>query len=97
MAGTLRVSVVGVRVFIMLTVKEKMTLDLQRTQFRYAGSLDTWIRELFSEHTASYFQRLNWLVDRPEAEAYAPDVVHRQKRVREARRLHRSARSRLSA
>ena len=29
----------------MLSVKDKMTLDLQRTNFRYAGSLNKWIRE----------------------------------------------------
>lgn len=85
------------RVIDMLSVKEKMTLDLERTTFRYQGSRDTWIRELFDEHAAAYYQRLNWLVDRPEAEEYAPDVVHRQKRLREKRRAWRTASMRLGA
>lgn len=81
----------------MLSVKDKMTLDLQRTSFRYAGSLDVEIRELFGEHAASYFQRLQHLVDRQEAEEYAPEVVHRLRRLREARRAHRSAAARLTS
>lgn len=81
----------------MLTVKQKMTLDLQRTPFRYQGSQDVEIRELFGEHSAAYYQRLQATVDLPGAEEYAPDVVHRVKRQRERRAAWRSARARLGA
>jgi len=75
-----------------LSVKEKMTLDLEAVQWNMQGSKDVEIRYLFDEHAATYYARLNHLLDQPEAVEYAPMVVHRLRRLRDQRRAVRSAR-----
>lgn len=76
----------------MLTVKDTMTLDLEARWFKYAGAKAEHVRETFGETPTRYYQRLNALIDRPEALAYAPLTVKRLRRLRETRQRERSAR-----
>lgn len=48
----------------MLTVRDTMTLDLERQRWRYAGAKDAAIRYRLGESPARYYQRLNALLDR---------------------------------
>lgn len=75
-----------------LTVRDTMTLDLEASWWKYAGAKEATIRELFNESATRYYARLNALLDRPEAMAYAPLTVKRLRRVRERRRVQSSAR-----
>lgn len=78
----------------MLTVKEKMTLDFERQWWKYAGAKEAAIREQFDESATRYYQRLNQLIDRPEALAHDALLVKRLRRLREARREARRSASR---
>lgn len=76
----------------MLTVKEKMTLEFERTWWKYAGAKEAAIRELFDESTTRYYQRLSVLLERPDALAHDPMTVRRLRRLREARAQARRGR-----
>lgn len=74
-----------------LTDADRQILDFERLWWRQAGSKEAAIRDLFDWSATRYHQRLNWLIDQPAAEAYAPSVVHRLRRLREQRRAERRA------
>jgi len=74
----------------MLTVKDTMTLDFERQWWKYPAVKETKIRDLFGESPTRYFQRLNVLIDTPEALAYDPMTVKRLQRLREQRRRQRA-------
>lgn len=76
----------------MLSVKDKMTLDLEASWFKYAGAKEARIRVEFDESPTRYYQRLNRLIDQPDVLAYAPLVVKRLRRLRDLRREARSSR-----
>jgi hypothetical protein len=84
-------SAAAARISIMLSVKDTMTLDFEAHHWKYVGAKEATIRELFTESATRYYQRLNALIDRPEALAYDPLLVKRLQRMREARRRHRTA------
>jgi hypothetical protein len=73
----------------MLTVRDKMTLDLERQRWRYAGAKDAAIRDRLGESPARYYQRLNALLDSPEALAHDAQLVNRLRRLRDGRRQAR--------
>jgi hypothetical protein len=73
----------------MLTVRDKMTLDLAARRSGGPGARETEIRVLFSERPTAFYQRLNRLIDDPEALAYAPLTVKRLLRLRDQRRAVR--------
>lgn len=75
-----------------LSVKDHMTLQFEQRWWKYAGAKDAQVRELFSETATRYYQRLNVLIDRPEAMAAYPLVVRRLQRLRSTRREQRRAR-----
>jgi hypothetical protein len=77
----------------MLTVKDRMTLDYETRWWKYAGGKEATIRDVFGESATRYYQRLNHLLDQPEALAYAPLTVTRLQRLRAARARRRSAAS----
>jgi hypothetical protein len=79
----------------MLTVKDKMTLNFEARRWKFAGAKEATIRETFTESATLYYQRLNHLVDQVDAEAYAPQLVHRLRRQREKRVSARSSARRL--
>lgn len=72
-----------------LTRRELEVLAFEQHRFSVAGAKGSAIAQLFPEWSETrYYQVLNNLVDRPEAEAHAPDVVRRLREVR-ARRARR--------
>lgn len=75
----------------MLTVKDTMTLDLERTWWRHPAVKESHVREVFGESMTRYYQRLNDLLDRPEAVAYDATTVNRLRRLRAQRAARRSA------
>lgn len=76
-----------------LTEDEKRILDFAGRTYRYDGSRDADIRDEFKMSATSFLQRLNRLLERPEALAYAPTTVKRLTRLRDKRRHARSIRS----
>lgn len=68
-----------------LTDDDKAILDLERRFYKYNGAKEQAARELAGSATR-YFQRLNALLDRPEAEEHDPVTVHRLRRIRDRRR-----------
>lgn len=73
-----------------VTEREIPTFEDQRS--RYAGAKNAAVRERFGWRMATYQLRLNALLDRPEAAAYAPVLVGRLRRLRSKRRAARPAR-----
>lgn len=80
-----------------LTDDEKRVLDFAALRWNHDGARDMAIRDEFKTSATTYMQRLNALLDRPEALAYAPVTVKRLQRLREQRRHARSIRSLTSA
>lgn len=75
-----------------LTALERELLDFAGLWWRYAGAQEQAIRDRFDLSATNYWQRLNFLLDRPEALAYAPTTVKRLRRVRDERQAARSPR-----
>ena len=46
-----------------------MTLRFEERRYRYAGKRETDVREIFGESLIRYSQRLDALIDRPDADA----------------------------
>lgn len=76
----------------MLSDDDKAMLDLAGARYKYAGARDAAIRETFDISPTVFHARVNLLLGQPEALAYAPMTVKRLVRLREARRVARSAR-----
>ena len=68
-----------------LTRREHDILAFERQWWKYAGSKEDAIKELFSTSATRYYQVLNALVDRPEALAADPMLVKRLRRLRASR------------
>lgn len=75
-----------------LTRREHDLLAFERQWWKYAGSKEDAIKELFSMSATRYYQVLNALVDRPEALAADPMLVKRLRRLRASRQKARAAR-----
>ncbi|MDH6198033.1 hypothetical protein M2272_004692 [Mycobacterium frederiksbergense] len=75
-----------------LTRREYDVLAFERQWWKYAGSKEDAIKELFSMSATRYYQVLNALVDRPEALAADPMLVKRLRRLRASRQKARAAR-----
>lgn len=75
----------------MLSVRDRMTLtvadELRGPWLQREGR----IRWLFSEPPTHFWARVGRLLDDPDAAAEMPQVVHRLRRLREARRAVRRA------
>jgi hypothetical protein len=69
----------------------KAILEFERGWWRAAVPKERAIRDRFGISPARYYQRLNRLIDRPEALAFDPMLVRRLRRLREARREIRFA------
>jgi hypothetical protein len=68
-----------------LTADELALLDFEDQWWRYGGAKEAAIRARFRLPATRYYQRLNALIDRPEAAAARPLVVRRLQRLRAAR------------
>ncbi len=72
-----------------LTERERAILDLERSWWTEAGPKEVAIAEQLELSTTRYYELLNDLIDRPEAEAHDPLVVRRLRRMRDRRRRSR--------
>lgn len=75
-----------------LTERERAILDFERQWWRYAGSKEQAVRDLFDMSGTRYYQLLNALIDRAEAVEYDPMLVKRLRRMRASRQRQRTAR-----
>lgn len=72
-----------------LSERDIAILDFERTWWLEPGPKEQAIRERLVLSPTRYYQLLNELIDRPEADAYDPLVVRRLRRLRERRRRAR--------
>lgn len=75
-----------------LTDLERNMLAFEHAWWKFAGAKETAVRERFGCSSTKYYQRLNALIDRPEAMVHDPMLVRRLQRLRVERRRQRSAR-----
>lgn len=73
-----------------LTEAELAILDFERSWWTEPGPKETAIHEQLEMSTTRYYELLNELIDRPEAEAHDPLVVRRLRRMRDRRRRSRA-------
>ena len=69
----------------MLSDADKALLDLEAKRFRQSGHKVAAIVKQLGLTEVRYYQRLNQLIDDPEALAYSPVVVNRVRRLRDKR------------
>ena len=75
-----------------LSERDGEILAFERQWWKYAGSKETAIKELFEMSSTRYYQVLNALIDSPVALAHDPMLVKRLRRLRASRQRARSAR-----
>ncbi|CAM00851.1 DUF3263 domain-containing protein [Saccharopolyspora erythraea] len=66
-------------------------LAFENEWWHHAGNKERVIQERFGISPTRYYQRLNRLLDRPEALAQQPTLVKRLQRLREERDQRRAA------
>lgn len=76
----------------MLSDGDLELLRFEGAWWRQAGAKEQAIRDRFGCSAVAYYQRMNALIDRPEALAAEPLVVGRLRRLREVRIRQRAAR-----
>jgi hypothetical protein len=69
----------------MLSDADKALLELESRRFRQSGRKVAAIEEQLGLSEVRYYQRLNQLIDDPEALAYSPVLVNRLRRLRDKR------------
>jgi hypothetical protein len=72
-----------------LGARERAVLDFERRRWKHAGAKEQAIRDSFDLSATRYYQILNALLDDPAALAYAPALVGRLRRIREAKQQAR--------
>ncbi|MEI2778969.1 MAG: DUF3263 domain-containing protein [Tetrasphaera sp.] len=75
-----------------LTDRDRAILAFERQWWKYAGSKEQAVRDLFEMSSTRYYQVLNGLIDNPAALAHDPMLVKRLRRLRASRQRIRSAR-----
>lgn len=75
-----------------LSDQDQKILEFERGWWRYGGAKDSAISEMFGFTATRYYQRLNVLIDTPEALAADPMLVKRLRRMRGARQQARQQR-----
>jgi hypothetical protein len=70
---------------------EQTILDIERHRWKYAGAKDAMIMERLGWSRTRYDQVLLAMLERPDVEAADPLLVHRLRRLRDARRAARGA------
>ena len=73
-----------------LTEGERAMLDLEQSWWTEPGPKETTINERLEMSTTRYYELLNELIVRPEAEDHDPLVVRRLRRTRDRRRRSRA-------
>ena len=69
-----------------LDARDREILAFERQRWRFAGSKEQAIRELFAMSATRYYQLLNVLIDRPAALEHDAMLVKRLRRIRASRR-----------
>jgi hypothetical protein len=75
-----------------LTDLEFQVLAFERRWWKHPGAKDQAIKDLFDLSATRYYQVVNDLLDRPEAQRHDPQLINRLRRLREHRQGSRSAR-----
>lgn len=75
-----------------LSDRDREILAFERQWWKYAGSKEAAVRELFEMSSTRYYQVLNGLIDNPAALAHDPMLIKRLRRLRASRQRTRSAR-----
>ena len=76
-----------------LTERDRAVLIFEKQYWKYTGAKEQAIRDRFEMSATRYYQVLNALLDRPEAQEFEPVLVKRLRRQRAARQRARSARA----
>ena len=75
-----------------LSARDLEILAFERQWWKYAGSKEQAIKELFDMSSTRYYQVLNALLDSPDALAADPRLVKRLRRMRASRQRARTSR-----
>lgn len=75
-----------------LTDRDLKILDFERSWWKHAGVKEQAIRDRFDMSATRYYQLLNELLAKPEAESHDPILVKRLQRLRMHRQRRRVAR-----
>ncbi|GAB4075781.1 DUF3263 domain-containing protein [Nostocoides australiense] len=75
-----------------LSDRDQQILAFERQWWKYSGSKEQAVRDLFDMSATRYYQVLNGLLDNPAALAHDPMLVKRLRRLRASRQRQRSAR-----
>jgi hypothetical protein len=75
-----------------LTDRDREILAFGKQWWKYAGSKEQAVRELFDMSATRYYQVLNALIDTPGALEHDPILVKRLRRMRATRQRSRTAR-----
>ena len=75
-----------------LSDRDREILAFERQWWKYAGSKEQAIKELFDMSSTRYYQVLNGLINNPAALAEDPMLIKRLRRLRDQRQRTRSAR-----
>ena len=75
-----------------LSERDREIIAFERQWWKYAGSKETAIKELFDMSSTRYYQVLNALIDHPGALEHDPMLIKRLRRLRASRQRARSAR-----
>jgi Protein of unknown function (DUF3263) len=75
-----------------LMQRDKDILEFERSWWKHAGAKEEAIRERFDISATRYYELLNELLEKPEAEGHDPILVKRLKRLRAYRQRQRVAR-----
>lgn len=76
----------------MLTVREHMALEVAGRRYRYPGARTAETLEVLGYTETRFAQVVTALLERPDAEAAYPQLVHRLRRLRDVRRAARRGR-----
>ena len=91
-AANIATSGFSARAVAELSERDQQILAFERLWWKYAGAKEQAVREQFDMSATRYYQVLNALIDKPEAQAFDPLLVKRLRRLRAARQRQRSAR-----
>ena len=75
-----------------LSDRDRRILDFEHQWWKYAGSKEEAVKELFDLSPTRYYQLLNQLIDSEAALAHDPLLIKRLRRQRATRQRSRSAR-----
>lgn len=64
---------------------EREILTFERQRWKYAGAKEQAIRDRFEVSPTRHYQRLNVILDKPEAMTFDAQLVKRLRRLRTAR------------